>query len=112
MTDTIMLIIAVVSVVLNAVLIFSQRRKYISGEALDQAKVSELVQAQYDKLIQNKDLRIDGLEGKMEKLEARYRNDLALYKKYINYLLKGITEDKHGTFAPIDLVAFELAQAA
>ncbi len=112
MADTIMLIIAVVSLLLNAYLIRSQHRKNITSASLDVAKVNELVQAQYDKLIKNKDLRIDGLESKMEKLDARYTNDLALYKKYINYLLKGIAEDKQATFVPIDLVEFELTQAA
>ena len=92
MLDVLLALVAVGSLVLNGYLIYSQRKKNISSSTLDYAKVNELVQTQ------------------MVKLVERYRRDLVMYKKYINYLLKGIAEDKQGKFVPIDLAEFELAQ--
>jgi len=90
-------------------MIASQRRKNVSASTLDMAQVNELVQKQYAQLIALKDHRVDELETRVELFEAQlksYRNEVILYKQYINYLLDGIECDKKSTFKPLDLDHF------
>jgi hypothetical protein len=81
-----------------------------SEDRLRQAEIDQIrqgissdIQTQYQELLEDMNTKMTSLRREVN----AFKSEVILYKKYINYLLKGIEQDEGATFEPITLEKFE-----